>query len=311
MRFTETGSGRDITFTEAFLSEDIFIGKTLSAINVPRLPAAFFNNIGEMTASDVAFVVANQFFGQKIEAPVIRNLTSLWLSKFENTSNEGYSHLDSCALSAILEDILLKFFIQQGNIDPEVIIIDYGTACEINAALNFISARKILITTPHHSGDIIPSGIDGPIIFVRGRLSEDTRLVAKSVRQLKKENHLPLIMLTATNVTKLLTYVFLILDRARSDASSGSPLSTRVKVYNAPGNHMVSEAVSIASALGLPVEETLDKHDSADAISLDCMNIPNPGSLYSPGPHHEAISAIAPTVPLIKQSIVSYTTKYY
>ena len=42
---------------------------------LPLLPKAYFNNIGEMTLREIAFVVANTFFGQDIDSATLKSIT--------------------------------------------------------------------------------------------------------------------------------------------------------------------------------------------------------------------------------------------
>ena len=41
---------------------------------IPVLPRAFFNNIGEMSLADIAFVVASSFFGQDIPPAELKKI---------------------------------------------------------------------------------------------------------------------------------------------------------------------------------------------------------------------------------------------
>ena len=41
---------------------------------LPLIPKAYFNNIGEMTLREIAFVVANSFFGQDIDSATLKSI---------------------------------------------------------------------------------------------------------------------------------------------------------------------------------------------------------------------------------------------
>ena len=41
---------------------------------LPRIPKAFFNNIGEMSFRDIAYVVANSYFGEDIDSAALKEI---------------------------------------------------------------------------------------------------------------------------------------------------------------------------------------------------------------------------------------------
>ena len=43
---------------------------------IPTIPKAFFNNIGDMSLQDIAYVVANTLFGEDIESETLKNIVN-------------------------------------------------------------------------------------------------------------------------------------------------------------------------------------------------------------------------------------------
>ena len=41
---------------------------------IPMIPKAFFNNIGEMSLQDIAYVVANTLFGDDIDSETLKEI---------------------------------------------------------------------------------------------------------------------------------------------------------------------------------------------------------------------------------------------
>ena len=41
---------------------------------IKRLPPAFFHNMGEMSLREISFIVAEAFFGEDVEADVLKNI---------------------------------------------------------------------------------------------------------------------------------------------------------------------------------------------------------------------------------------------
>ncbi|MDE6499036.1 MAG: pyridoxal-phosphate dependent enzyme [Muribaculaceae bacterium] len=51
-------------------------GGVYMPVSVPRIPAAFFNNIDQLSLPDIAYVVANSLFGGDVDAAVLKKITA-------------------------------------------------------------------------------------------------------------------------------------------------------------------------------------------------------------------------------------------
>ena len=47
---------------------------------IKRLPPAFFHNMGEMSLREISFIVAEAFFGEDVEADVLKNIVTIPLA---------------------------------------------------------------------------------------------------------------------------------------------------------------------------------------------------------------------------------------
>lgn len=303
MKFLESESGHVMTFTEAFLNGEILTGKSLKAVDVPRLPSAFIKNLGEMTASDVAFVVASQFFGERIDAINLQAITFKWLDSFKYINEMEGEPDETIDFTISLDNLLIQYYISQKILRNDTTVIGYGSGIEINSYLKYLVVDKLLFAPLSHVGDITVPHDFISIVYIKGSQTDDERLIAKAVHQLKTEGVRSLVMLTPKNVTGLLTFVFKILNGARILSANGNSIDS-LRVYCNPDDNVQKEAISIASALGLNIVTT-NIFDDASTIKLSCNNFKS----QNPITYHNHIATIAPTVPVIKQTILSYTTK--
>ncbi len=110
MRYVSTNSQTDpVGLREAVNRCVAADGGMFMPAELPILPKAYFNNIGEMTLREIAFVVANSFFGQDIDSATLKAITD-----------------DSFAFDAPLVRLTDNTFILELFHGPTLTFKDYG-----------------------------------------------------------------------------------------------------------------------------------------------------------------------------------------
>lgn len=76
MKFVSTSNPRlELSLAEALSCSNAPDGGLLMPARIPRLPDAFYNNIGELSLQETAYVVATSFFGDDIDPRTLKFIT--------------------------------------------------------------------------------------------------------------------------------------------------------------------------------------------------------------------------------------------
>ena len=133
---------------------------------MPRIPKAFFNNIGEMNLRDIAFVVANSFLGQEIDGSALKAIVD-----------------ESFAFDAPLRrlDGTNNYFLELFN-GPTLTFKDYGARFMARLIRHLDRRarrhRNILVATTGNTGAAAANGLfklDGvsvSVLYPKGQLSK-------------------------------------------------------------------------------------------------------------------------------------------
>ena len=131
----------------------------------PSIPRAFFNNIDQLSLSDIAYVVANSLFGEDVDGAVLKQIVS-----------------DSINFKVPLVRIATNLFALELFHGPSLSFKDIGTRFLArlyrHLAANSSDKRiNVLVATTGNSGGAIANafhGLDGVEVFIlypRGRLN--------------------------------------------------------------------------------------------------------------------------------------------
>lgn len=131
---------------------------------LPLLPKAYFNNIGEMTLREIAFVVANTFFGQDIDSATLKSITD-----------------DSFSFDAPMVAIGNNTYLLELFHGPTLTFKDYGARfmARLMHTLDSHShcRRNVLVATTGNTGAAAANGLfkfDGisvSVLYPKGQLS--------------------------------------------------------------------------------------------------------------------------------------------
>lgn len=131
---------------------------------LPLIPKAYFNNIGEMTLREIAFVVANSFFGQDIDSATLKSIVD-----------------ESFAFDAPMHLIGDDTYVLELFHGPTLTFKDYGArfmarlmrAIDANASYR----RNVLVATTGNTGAAAANGLfklDGisvTVLYPKGQLT--------------------------------------------------------------------------------------------------------------------------------------------
>lgn len=131
---------------------------------LPRIPKAFFNNIGDMSFCDIAYVVANSFFGQDVDSAALKDIV-----------DKSFS-FDTPMI--VLDD---NYFILELFHGPTLTFKDYG-ARFMARLMKYIDGRQslcrnVLVATTGNTGAAAANGlfnIEGisvSVLYPKGQLS--------------------------------------------------------------------------------------------------------------------------------------------
>ena len=165
MRYVSTNSQTDpVGLREAVNRCVAADGGMFMPAELPILPKAYFNNIGEMTLREIAFVVANSFFGQGIYSATLKAITD-----------------DSFAFDAPLVRLTDNTFILELFHGPTLTFKDYGARfmARLMRAIDSHGncRRNVLVATTGNTGAAAANGLfklDGisvSVLFPKGQLT--------------------------------------------------------------------------------------------------------------------------------------------
>ncbi len=312
MRFLLQGHNGAIPFADVFLNEDKNFDKRINAIEIPKLPRAFINNIGEMSAIDVAFIVFNQFFGENVDPTLIRELTtkcltslitkSATINKPDIVNKYDYNLYD---VTAAIINGLNNYYIQAGRLSPSANNVIYGPVHFLQSAYQYIGQDSLLIT---NTGETFITKPQIPVFAIKGdNLTLDGLLVANAINKLNATGRRA-ILFTINNVAALLAYVFIVIEKIRQFIAEENTY-VRYAVKADSDNYLLYEAIKIVNSLGFEVDAVSSQAATDNncptahtlTITINYKSNFQPKSAKSP---IENITRIAPSVSVIKQLIL-------
>ncbi|MDE6207521.1 MAG: threonine synthase [Muribaculaceae bacterium] len=141
--------------------------------NIPQIPRAFFNNIGGMSLTDIAFVVASAFFADDVPVNVLKSIVD-----------------DAFSTPIQLEQLTADTFVLELFRGPTLTFKDYGARFMARLLQYFDKdasvPRHVLIATTGNTGAAAASGfyrmqnVDISVLYPKGTLNsmQKSELVA-------------------------------------------------------------------------------------------------------------------------------------
>lgn len=168
MKYISTSTASTVDLDEAVNHCVAPDGTTYMPENIPVIPKAFFNNIGEMNLQEIAYVVATSFFGQDIDSAILKDIAC-----------------EAFAVDAPLHRIDDTTYILELFHGPTLTFKDYGARfmARIMQTLDKKSGRErnVLVATTGNTGAAAAHGLfklDGfsvSVLYPKGRLTGTQR----------------------------------------------------------------------------------------------------------------------------------------
>lgn len=263
--------GENITGVESFL--DAFVTSTdatlcsqlISFVN--KLPVAFYNNIGEMTLADVAYVILNALMGRQFDAELLRDLSRRWVLPVAgeksgmltaNAKNQ-INYSAEFEYGARFVALFLETLRRQGAIDSVYIINGGETeiAISVATALKPLMDFKTLTVLPLESCSeqqqqrLLAVETPAHVVYVKCDHRLLSRMLQRTIETCPVDLRERLLLVSATNVSMvpgLLLSYFNELRQARIQQEGEKPIIE----YDINCGAEVC-AVKLSSKLGLPV----------------------------------------------------------
>lgn len=269
MRYLSTnGSGTTADVSTALVGGSAPDGGLYLPEHIPVLPHAFFNNVGRMSMSEIAFVVATSFFGDDLDAADIKNITD----KCFNIEAPVVSVGDSCFLELFH--------------GPTLTFKDYGAsfASQMVALLdkrNRRHERTVLVATTGNSGAATANslfGINGirvVVLFPKGVLSrmqmaqfdtlggnvcavevdgtiEDCKNMVREAMEDRRLEYLNLTAANSINIGRIIPQIVFPLYAYAQLRRSRTPQADKATYAVPCGNYSNLTASLMAVAMGMP-----------------------------------------------------------
>jgi len=274
------------TFTQAMLAGVDSLGGCFVPTDIIPLPGPFFNNIAEMSACDVAYVVVNSLMGGDFKAEKLRKLVDEWIIDDMNlcAAGEGIYALEPFGGSTMSQyDLIGRLFaiLLRDFYDRQVVSIDsvfFSPSCDdscaaISHAFNSVIGKSpVMLQSVGVLTDVEKSQV--ACIVPREMLyvvtCDQDNLCGLCCRAMNNRTIFgghEAIMISDVNVAAVVSRVFSYFEAYRHMAISG--VGGRVVVCPDRFNKGDMLAAKLAVQLGLPVTlaETKTVDDTSAVIS--------------------------------------------
>jgi threonine synthase len=241
---------------------------------LPKIPRAFFNNFGDMSFKDIAYVLANQMLGEELDSAVIKDIVNKAINfdapivrVDENIYALELFHGPTMAFKDFGARFMARLFENSGWLSPSrktsILLATTGnTGAAVANAFAGVPNVKVYILFPKGrstrqleaqfvtlGGNIIP-------IEVMGSIDQCRQLVAQAFDDKALNREVPMTSANSANIARLLPqtfYYFYGLSRLSKLIGNDAKVTLAVPCGNL-GN-LVGAAMS--KKMGLPVERIL------------------------------------------------------
>lgn len=248
---------------------------------IPTIPKAFFNNIGEMSLQDIAYVVANTLFGDDIESEILKEIVNDTLSfdiPLVHVAENKYSlelfHGPTLAFKDVgarfMARLLGYFNKKNGTKDVNVLVATSGdTGSAVANGFLGVPGVKVFVLYPKgkvskiQEAQFTTLGKNITALEISGTFDDCQALVKNAFMDEELNDKLQLTSANSINVARFLPQMFYYFYAYAQLAKMGKPLNNIV-VSVPSGNFGNITAGLIGKKMGLPIKRFIAANNRND-----------------------------------------------
>lgn len=264
--------------------------------HIPTIPKAFFNNIGEMSLQDIAYVVANTLFGDDIESETLKEIVNDTLNfdiPLVHVADNKYSlelfHGPTLAFKDVgarfMARLLGYFNKKNGTKDVNVLVATSGDTGSA-VANGFLGVPGVNVFVLYPKGKVskiqeaqfTTLGKNITALEISGTFDDCQALVKNAFMDEELNEKLQLTSANSINVARFLPQMFYYFYAYSQLAKMGKPLDNIV-VSVPSGNFGNITAGLIGKKMGLPIKRFIAANNRNDIFYQYLMS-----GVYNPRP---------------------------
>ena len=248
---------------------------------IPTIPKAFFNNIGEMSLQDIAYVVANTLFGEDIESETLKEIVNDTLNfdiPLVHVADNKYSlelfHGPTLAFKDVgarfMARLLGYFNKKNGTKDVNVLVATSGdTGSAVANGFLGVPGVKVFVLYPKgkvskiQEAQFTTLGKNITALEISGTFDDCQALVKNAFMDAELNEKLQLTSANSINVARFLPQMFYYFYAYAQLAKMGKPLDNIV-VSVPSGNFGNITAGLIGKRMGLPIKRFIAANNRND-----------------------------------------------
>ena len=248
---------------------------------IPTSPQAFFNNIGEMSFHDIAYVVANTLFGEDIDSATLKEIVNDTLNfdiPLVHVDENRYSlelfHGPTLAFKDVgarfMARLLSYFNKQKGTKDVNVLVATSGDTGSA-VANGFLGVQGVRVFVLYPKGKVskiqeaqfTTLGKNITALEISGTFDDCQALVKSAFMDDELNEKLQLTSANSINVARFLPQMFYYFYAYAQLAKMGKPLDN-VVISVPSGNFGNITAGLIGKRMGLPIKRFIAANNKND-----------------------------------------------
>lgn len=248
---------------------------------IPMIPKAFFNNIGEMSLQDIAYVVANTLFGDDIDSETLKEIVNETLNfdiPLVKVEDNKYSlelfHGPTLAFKDVgarfMARLLGYFNKKNGTKDVNVLVATSGdTGSAVANGFLGVPGVKVFVLYPKgkvskiQEAQFTTLGQNITALEISGTFDDCQALVKNAFMDAELNEKLQLTSANSINVARFLPQMFYYFYAYAQLAKMGQPLDNIV-VAVPSGNFGNITAGLIGKRMGLPIKRFIAANNKND-----------------------------------------------
>lgn len=248
---------------------------------IPMIPKAFFNNIGEMSLQDIAYVVANTLFGDDIDSETLKEIVNETLNfdiPLVKVDDNKYSlelfHGPTLAFKDVgarfMARLLGYFNKKNGTKDVNVLVATSGdTGSAVANGFLGVPGVKVFVLYPKgkvskiQEAQFTTLGQNITALEISGTFDDCQALVKNAFMDAELNEKLQLTSANSINVARFLPQMFYYFYAYAQLAKMGQPLDNIV-VSVPSGNFGNITAGLIGKRMGLPIKRFIAANNKND-----------------------------------------------
>ena len=250
---------------------------------IPTIPQAFFNNIGEMSFHDIAYVVANTLFGEDIDSATLKEIVNDTLNfdiPLVHVDENRYSlelfHGPTLAFKDVgarfMARLLSYFNKQKGSKEVNVLVATSGDTGSA-VANGFLGVQGVRVFVLYPKGKVskiqeaqfTTLGKNITALEISGTFDDCQALVKSAFMDEELNEKLQLTSANSINVARFLPQMFYYFYAYAQLAKMGKPLDN-VVISVPSGNFGNITAGLIGKRMGLPIKRFIAANNRNDIL---------------------------------------------